>query len=228
MTTTPLKPWQDPATAIPPDAPCPTLIYEVWGVDPWDRGKGDVCLWVGESARFWIHRAVEHLKDKYWRHDIRTIKIRPEVYPTKAAAWKVEEALTHKLQPVHSWEYNRDNPWVVRNRQGVHRSLPRIPAHWSDPLPGTRATSEVVPAGATFMSPTKPMGWFGKIAWATFGWVFVAAAVWILAATNAPDGQPISAKDGAGLGAVAATLLYGGIGWAWSKMRAPKRTRKRR
>ena len=230
MTTTPLKSWQDPANAIPPDAPVACQIYVIWGWDPWQRGKGEVCLWVGESARFWLMRVSEHA-DKYWREDITRIEVvcdpgtgRPMRYGSKAAVWKVEEELTHKLLPVHSWEYNKDNPWVVRNRQGVHKPLPEVPKHWLKPTPGTRV------AALPYDGPHRrePMGWFGKIAWATIGWVVVAGVVWILAAANASTGQPVSAKDGAGLGAVAASMLYGGIWWLRCKVRARSRTRKSR
>lgn len=224
---TPLKPWQDPATAIPPDAPVACQIYVIWGWDPWQRGKGEVCLWVGESARFWLLRVAEHA-EKYWHKDITRVEcVRDEVtgraktWPSKAAVWEAEKELTHRLQPVHSWEHNQDNPWVVRNGQGVHKPLPEVPAHWRAPRPGPSAPT--APA-----RPAQPMGWFGKLAWATAGWTAVAVTVWILAATNAPAEQPVSAEDGAGLGAVAASLLYGGIWWLRSKMRAPKRARKRR
>jgi hypothetical protein len=221
-----LKAWQDPATTIPPDAPCPTQIYVVWGVDPWERGKGNVCLWVGESARFWIYRIAEHLKDKYWRFDIRVIEILPEVYPTKGDAYVAEQALTKKHQPIHSWEYNKDNPWVVRHKQGVHRPLPRIPAHWNEPLPNGRVPT--VPAVATSVrrAPGKPMGSFAKLAWAAAGWLVVAGLVWVAAAATAEPGQAPSAQDGAGVGALTASMLTAGILWVRGKVRTREKRRK--
>lgn len=216
---TDLKSWRGP-NAIPGHAQAKCQIYVIWGWDPWQRGNGDVCLWVGESARFWLLRVAEHA-DKYWRGDITRIEVvcdsrtgRPMHYGSKAEVWKAEEALTHQLLPIHSWEYNQNNPWVIRNMQGVNQRLPKVPAHWQ----ASRSRS----AAPTVATKAQPMGWLGKTAWAAAGWVCIAAAVWIAAATTAAD-QPVTARDGAGLGALAATMVYGGIWWAWVKLRTRKR-----
>jgi hypothetical protein len=229
VNATPLKPWQDPATTIPPDAPVGCQIYIIWGWDPWLRGQGDVPLWVGESARFWLLRAAEHAT-KYWHQDITRIECvrdettgRARVWPTKAAVWEAERELTRRLQPVHSWEYNQDNPWVVRDGRGVHKPLPAVPAHWS--APARRAQAPAVVA-----RPRQPMGRAGRLAWAAAGWLALAAAVAAVAAATAPPGQPVTVGDAAGVGAVVASAVYGAVWWLRAKMRAHRRrtSRKRR
>jgi hypothetical protein len=131
VVVTAFKPWQDPATTIHPDAACNVQIYEVGGTDPWQRGIGDVPFWIGETARMPIARIGEHFAGKYWARDITYVKVYPQVYFTKGAAYAAEERLTHERLPIHSQEYNQDNPWLVKDKRGVHQQLPAVPASWN-------------------------------------------------------------------------------------------------
>lgn len=213
--TAAVKSWRGP-NAIPADAACPCQIYEIWGVDPWQRGIGDVCLWVGESARFPLARLGDHFGDKYWRKDIRLVKIHPEVYPTKGKAWVEEERLTRKLLPVHSWEYNKDNPWVVRNGQGVHKTLPQVPTSWSMPV--------AAPVPLPRSMGALPVRWLAGITaawlvlfvvllWATIGWLEMASGY----ATK------VSAVTATGL--VAAALIV--CLWVWCDRKLDERKRRK-
>jgi hypothetical protein len=208
--TAPVKAWRGP-NAIPADAWCRVQIYVIWGEDPWERGKGNACYWVGESARFPLARLGDHFTDKYWRHGIRRIDVLPEVYSSKAAAWKAEERLTHELLPVFPTEYNQANPWRISNGRGVHRPLPRIPAHW------TLGRIESPPARS------KLAAW-----WASWRWLVAVLAMMWLALFVVGCWQSARWLDGwdvalAGLVAAFTPFVVGLWLWARLRRRRPRR-----
>ncbi len=216
------KAWRGP-DAIPGNAPCPTRIYEIWGADPWERGIGNVPLWIGETSRFALDRISEHFRDKYWRHDIREIRVNPTVYPSKAAAWRDEERLTHELQPLYPVEYNQRNPWRIQDGRGVCRRLPRIPESWDfNPAVRQRGVPRQYPPQRTPKPDVEAyLAQRARRKWLAALWVLLVAGCSYLLRDR---------YDGADLlwsGVVSASLLMIG-GWlAWRRYATPQPRRAR-
>jgi hypothetical protein len=213
------------AKTTDPYAPQDCIIYFIMGRDPWyglpGRDKPTIVLYIGETARDSIERILEHFRDKWWARDIRGYHIltdeatgEPKVFGCKADVWVEERRLVNLLEPPHNWEYNVSNQWLIKDGRGVYQELPPQPAWWPRPghAPAPPRRRADVDAGLPAPKRKRERGpaaeaWLRKVrtlVWCAVGWAVVAVAGWIWVAV---EGWVETPQDGAGTGALLATLL---------------------
>jgi hypothetical protein len=114
-------------------------LYRFVGLDPHDRGIGDVLLYIGESAREPFTRMLEHIHEQSWAWRIRGFQVDKRVFASKEEVLAAEKHAIRTEQPIYNTEHNLGNPdriatygrrrrapWVHRAGAGSWRP-PRTP-----------------------------------------------------------------------------------------------------
>jgi hypothetical protein len=110
--------------ATPPDErEC--RLYRFVGRDPWNRGIGDVLLYLGESAREPFVRMLEHIYEQEFAPLIRGWYVDKRAFASKAEVLIAEEHAIRTEQPIYNYEHNLDNPWRIDTR-GQRRRAPKV------------------------------------------------------------------------------------------------------
>lgn len=191
------------AATYPDEREC--SLYRIVGRDPHNRGKGDVLLYVGETAREPFTRWVEHIHEKPWAWRIRGIYADDRVFASKAAVLAAEKHAIRTERPIYNRKHNWGNPWRIDTR-GQRRRTPQVhratAARWRPPR------------AATSPRPRRSWRWLqSPAALVTYAWLVLAGAGW----WAADHYLQVTVSEGAVTGAVGAGVLLAGAAGAGAK-----------
>jgi hypothetical protein len=169
-------------------------IYRWWGYLPpesglwrrflaWLLGGWQQLLYLGQTGRQPIVRALEHAIDKSWCADALTLEIDPRVWRSEADVLAYEGAAIRRERPVHNVAHNGNNPGAVRVRRHLPAHVVRARLRWAGRLAVLVAlwSGLWLAAGQVGVWP----GWEGPRN-AAVGAVLVVLAGWVVRVRRRP------------------------------------------
>lgn len=109
-------------------------IYRWWGDLPpeagwrahlldWLLGRRLRLLYLGETGRLPVVRALEHAYDKWWISDVRLLEVDRRVWRSEDEVLAYEAEAIRRERPVHNVAHNGNTPGRVRTRRYLPRAV---------------------------------------------------------------------------------------------------------